>query len=98
MLNSAEHENFPAHKYQMPTLVGILIFTSMKNWILGLYEPKKRWISWYFHTYERLKFHAQLSWAWKKFYNLRARLLHYEYSGGKYGSPKAMLSYAMNLA
>ena len=24
--------------------------------------------------YEQLKFHAQLSWAWKKFYNLGARI------------------------
>ena len=29
-------------------------------------------ISWYFYTYEHLKFHAQLSWAWKKFYYLGA--------------------------
>ena len=25
--------------------------------------------------YEQLKVHAQLSWAWKKFYNLEARIL-----------------------
>ena len=30
-------------------------------------------LCWYLYTYENLKFHAQLSWAWKKFYNLRAR-------------------------
>ena len=45
---------------------------SGKNSILGLPEPKKSRISWYFYTYEHLKFHAQLSWAWKKIYNLRA--------------------------
>ena len=27
-----------------------------------------------FNMYEQEKFHAQLSWAWKKFYNLEARL------------------------
>ena len=27
----------------------------------------------YFSIHEQLKFHAQLSWAWKKFYNLEAR-------------------------
>ena len=43
---------------------------SMKHSILGLSEPEKSCISWYFHTYEHLKFNAQLSWAWKKFYNL----------------------------
>ena len=26
----------------------------------------------FFYTYEHLKYHAQLSWAWKKFYNLGA--------------------------
>ena len=24
----------------------------------------------YFYFYDQVKFHAQLSWAWKKFYNL----------------------------
>ena len=54
----------------MPTIVGILTFMSRKNSILHLSEPDKSWISWYFYTYEHLKFHAQLSWAQKKFYNL----------------------------
>ena len=56
----------------MPTTVGILTFMSGKNSILGLSEPKTSWISWHFYPYEHLKFHAQLSWAWKKFYNLGA--------------------------
>ena len=58
---------------KMPTIVGILTFMSGKNSILGLSEPKKNWISWYFYTYEHLKFHAQVSWPWKKFYDLGAR-------------------------
>ena len=57
---------------KMPTIVGILTFMSRKNSILGWSEPGKSWISRYFFTYEHLKFHAQLSWAWKKFYNLGA--------------------------
>ena len=28
---------------------------------------------WHFHIYYQRKFNAQLSWAWKKFYNLGAR-------------------------
>ena len=44
----------------MLKIVGILTFMSRKNNILGLS----------FHTYEQLKFNAQLSWAWKKFNNL----------------------------
>ena len=59
---------------KMPTVVGILTVISGKNSILGLSEPIKSWIYWYFYTYEHLKFHAQLNWAWKKFYNLGARL------------------------
>ena len=51
-----------------------------KNSSLGLSEPKKWWISWYFYTYEHFKFHTQLSWAWKKFYNLRACCLAGWYS------------------
>ena len=58
---------------KMPTIVGILTFMNRKNSILGLSEPEKAELSWYFYTYEYLKFHAQLSWARKKFYNLGAR-------------------------
>ena len=64
---------------KMPTFVGILTFMSGKNSILGLSEPKKAECSWYFYTYEHLKFHAPLSWAWIKFYNLGA-WLHYHIS------------------
>ena len=60
---------------KMPTIVGILTFVSGKNSILGLSEPKNGRISWYFYTYEHLQFHAQLSWVWKKFYNLGARMV-----------------------
>ena len=58
---------------KMPTIVGNLTFMSRKNSILGLPEPEKCRISWYFHTYEHSKFYAQLSWACKKFYNLGTR-------------------------
>ena len=57
---------------KMPTIVGILTFMSRKNSILSLSEPEKCCISWYFHTYKHFKFHAQLSWVWKKFYNIGA--------------------------
>ena len=70
MLNSTEHEIFLLINVKMPTIIGILTFMSGKNSILGTSEPKKCQISWYFYTYGHSKFHAQLSWAWKKFYNL----------------------------
>ena len=57
---------------KMPTIVGILTIMSRKNSTLSLSEPKESRTAWYFYTYEHLKFHAQLSWAWKKFYNLGA--------------------------
>ena len=60
---------------KMPTIVGILTFVSGKNSILGLSGPKKADCLDIFYTYEHLKFHAQLSWARKKFYNLGARAL-----------------------
>ena len=30
---------------------------------------------WHFHIYKQRKFHAQLSWAWKRFYDLGAWIL-----------------------
>ena len=41
MLSSAKHEIFQLINVKMPTTVGILIFMSKKNNILGLYEPEK---------------------------------------------------------
>ena len=46
---------------KMPKNVGILTFTSRKNSILGLSEPTKAEFLCIFHTYEHLKFHAQLN-------------------------------------
>ena len=45
---------------KMPTVVGILTLMSMKNNILDLTDPDKSLISRYIHTYEHVKFHAQL--------------------------------------
>ena len=69
MLNSAKPEIFPVHKCWHVNHCWHLTFMSRKNSIQGLHEPEKWWISWYFYTYEHLKFHAQLSWAWNFLYN-----------------------------
>ena len=53
-----------------PTI--ILIFISMINTISDRLKARNSFICRYFSVYEQLKFHAQLSWAWKKFYNLVA--------------------------
>ena len=45
ILNSVEHEIFPAKNVKMPTTVRILTYFSMKNGILGLSEPGKYLIS-----------------------------------------------------
>ena len=41
--------------------------------IFSAYEYENANISWHFHIYQQRKFHAQLSWARKKFYNLGTR-------------------------
>ena len=58
----------------MPTIVGILKFISMINTISERLKARNLFICRYFSFYEQLKFCAQLSWAWKKFYNLEAWL------------------------
>ena len=55
---------------KMPTIVGISTFMSRKIALKAYLSPKTIWISWYFYTYQHLKFHAQLSWASKCFNNL----------------------------
>ena len=62
---------------KMPTIVGILHLWAGKNSILGLPEPKKPNFLILFYTYEHLKFHAQLSWAWNKFGNLGASFFYF---------------------
>ena len=58
----------------MPTIVGILTFISMINTTFERLKAKHIFIGWYFSFYEQLKVCAKLSWAWKKFNNLGARL------------------------
>ena len=59
----------------MPTIVGILTFISMLNAKSETMKARKVGIFQQFSFYEQLKFHAQLSWARKKFYNLENILL-----------------------
>ena len=56
----------------MPTIVGILTFISMINTTSERLKARNFFICRYFSVYMQLKFHAQLSWAWKKVYNLGA--------------------------
>ena len=58
---------------KMPTIVGILTFIRMIKTTSERLKARNFFICRYFSFYEQLKFRAQLSWAWKKFYNLRAR-------------------------
>ena len=57
---------------KMPTIVGILTLISMINTTSERLKGRNFFICWYFSFYEQLKFRAQLSLAWKFFYNLRA--------------------------
>ena len=58
---------------KMPTIVGILTFINRINTTFESFKVRKFFIFHHFSFYEQLKFHALLSWAWKKFYNLGAR-------------------------
>ena len=58
---------------KMPTMVGILTFISMINTKSERLKARNFFICQYFSFNEQLKFCAQLSWAWKKFYNLGTR-------------------------
>ena len=60
----------------MPTVVGILTVISIINTSSERLKARNLFIYRYFSFYELLKFHAQLSWAWKKFYNLGARTVN----------------------
>ena len=52
---------------KMPTIVGILTFISMINTACESLKARKIFIVQNFSFCEQLKFHAQLSGAWKKF-------------------------------
>ena len=54
----------------MPTIDGILTFISMINTKSESLKARHFFICRYFSFYEQLKIRAQLSWAWKQFYNL----------------------------
>ena len=54
----------------MPTIVGILTIIIMINTISESLQARKVCNFQHFRFYEQLKFRPQLSWAWKKFYNL----------------------------
>ena len=56
---------------KMSTIVGILTYISMKNTTSERLKARNFFICRYFSFYEQLKFLAQLSWASKKFNNLR---------------------------
>ena len=59
----------------MPTIVGILTFISVINTTSERLKARNFfiWRYMYLSFYKQLKFRDQLSWAWKKFYNLGAK-------------------------
>ena len=71
---------------KMPTIVGILIFISRKNFMLNSAVQEKKFKLIVFTNvifYRQNKFHSQLSWAWKKFYNLGPRFTTLNNQEGK---------------
>ena len=61
MLNSAEHKIYPAHKFKMPTIIGILTFISIINTTSERLKAKYFFICRYFIFYEQLKCSVELS-------------------------------------
>ena len=59
---------------KMPIIVGILTFNSGINDMLWWFKSEISIDFGYFSIYEQLKFHAQQSWAWKKFNNPEASM------------------------
>ena len=67
MLNSDEHEIYPAHvkcHCWHFNIMSIINTTSERLKAWSLFSCR------YFSFYEQLKFRVQSSWTWKKFYNL----------------------------
>ena len=64
------------------TIVGILTFISMINTTSESLKARNVFIFQHFSFYEQLKFHVNLSWARKKFYNLRACLTQFFWRAG----------------
>ena len=69
MLNSIEYEILTPHKIKMLKNID---FSCLRGLWCCIYPAN----NWHFNNYEQDKFHAQLSWVWKKFYNLGADLGH----------------------
>ena len=61
ILNSAEHEIYPAHKCENANNCGILTLISMINTISERLKARNFFICLYFRFYEQMKFRAQLS-------------------------------------
>ena len=55
---------------------------SMINKTSEIFKARNFFICRYFSFYEQMKFCAQLSWAWIKFYNLRARVAGSSFTAG----------------
>ena len=73
MLNSAEHEICPANKSQITNICKFFLSKySLKHEKFSANKYENDDYCWHFHIYQQRNFRTRLSWAWKKFYNLRA--------------------------
>ena len=69
---------------KMPTIVGILTFISIINTTSERLKARNFFICQYCSFYEQLNSRAQLSWAWKKFYNLEPGFIQWSWDGTLY--------------
>ena len=70
MLNSAEHKIFMLINLKLLTIANSFLLNIAEHEIFSANKYENANNSWRFHIYWQRKFHAQLFWAWKKFYNL----------------------------
>ena len=73
MLNSAEHEFFFfvfLINLKLLIIANSFLLNIAEHGIFSANEYENANYCWHFHIYWQRKFHAQVSWAWKKFYNL----------------------------
>ena len=71
VLNSVEHEILNARMYKNIKKFGLFKAQLILECYFSAHKCLNANNCWHFNIYEREKVHAQLSWAWKKFYNLR---------------------------
>ena len=76
MLKWVEHEICPANKSLITDNCKHFLPDIAEHENFSAYKYENANYCWHFHIYQQRKVHAQLRWAWKRFYNLEPEHLH----------------------